>query len=65
MPTPTALDSEFYPNIMPGKVGMKRLFKQFYHKQFICWYGDDMPEITGWRWGGQAASVAVRSTEAD
>jgi xylulose-5-phosphate/fructose-6-phosphate phosphoketolase len=35
------------------------------HKTFICRYGDDMPEITGWRWGQEAASVAVRSTEAD
>jgi len=24
-----------------------------------------MPEITGWRWGQEAASVGVRSTEAD
>ena len=28
-------------------------------------YGDDMPEITGWRWGQEAASAGVRSTEAD
>ena len=27
------------------------------HKQFICRYGDDMPEITGWRWGQEAASA--------
>ena len=26
------------------------------HKQYICRYGDDMPEITGWRWGQEAAS---------
>jgi len=24
-----------------------------------------MPEITGWRWGQEAASATVRSTEAD
>jgi xylulose-5-phosphate/fructose-6-phosphate phosphoketolase len=24
-----------------------------------------MPEITGWRWGQEAASTGVRSTEAD
>src|SRR5215467_5183327 len=35
------------------------------HKQFISRYGDDMPEITGWRWGQEAASAGVRSTEAD
>jgi xylulose-5-phosphate/fructose-6-phosphate phosphoketolase len=35
------------------------------HKEYICRYGDDMPEITGWRWGHEAASTGVRSTEAD
>ena len=35
------------------------------HKAFITRYGDDMPEITGWRWGQEAASAAVHSTEAD
>jgi xylulose-5-phosphate/fructose-6-phosphate phosphoketolase len=35
------------------------------HKRFIARYGDEMPEITGWRWGQEAASVGVRSTEAD
>jgi xylulose-5-phosphate/fructose-6-phosphate phosphoketolase len=35
------------------------------HKQFIARYGDDMPEITGWSWGQEAASAAVHSTEAD
>ena len=39
--------------------------KLFDHKQFIARYGDDMPEITGWRWGQDAASAGVRSTEAD
>jgi len=24
-----------------------------------------MPEITGWRWGQEAAAAGVRSTEAD
>ena len=24
-------------------------------KAFIARYGDDMPEITGWRWGQEAA----------
>ena len=35
------------------------------HKEHIARYGDDMPEITGWRWGQEAASAGVRSTEAD
>ena len=35
------------------------------HKRFISRYGDDMPEITGWRWGQEAASAGARSTEAD
>jgi xylulose-5-phosphate/fructose-6-phosphate phosphoketolase len=35
------------------------------HKQYIARYGDDMPEITGWKWGQRSASGSVRSTEAD
>jgi xylulose-5-phosphate/fructose-6-phosphate phosphoketolase len=35
------------------------------HKQYIARHGDDMPEITRWRWGQEASTVAVRSTEAD
>ena len=35
------------------------------HKEYIARYGDDMPEITGWAWGREAATAAVRSTEAD
>jgi xylulose-5-phosphate/fructose-6-phosphate phosphoketolase len=35
------------------------------HKEFIERYGDDMPEITGWRWGQEAAAAGIRSTEAD
>jgi xylulose-5-phosphate/fructose-6-phosphate phosphoketolase len=36
------------------------------HKQYIYKYGEDMPQITGWRWGQlQAAGAAGTSTEAD
>jgi xylulose-5-phosphate/fructose-6-phosphate phosphoketolase len=35
------------------------------HKEYISRYGDDMPEITSWRWGQEAASAGVGSTESD
>ena len=36
------------------------------HKQYISRYGDDMPEITGWRWGQEAAAAGGSfPTEAD
>jgi xylulose-5-phosphate/fructose-6-phosphate phosphoketolase len=35
------------------------------HKEYFCRYGDDVPEITGWTWGREAASERVGSTEAD
>ncbi|MBC6983760.1 phosphoketolase [Caulobacter sp. 17J80-11] len=34
------------------------------HKAWIARYGDDMPEVAGWRWGREAGA-GVRSTEAD
>jgi xylulose-5-phosphate/fructose-6-phosphate phosphoketolase len=34
------------------------------HKEYIERYGDDMPEISGWRWGQQAQGAAT-STEGD
>jgi len=35
------------------------------HKEFIARHGDDMPEITGWTWGGANASATTGSTEGD
>ncbi len=35
------------------------------HRQYIVRHGDDMPEISGWKWGQQAASGGGSSTEAD
>jgi xylulose-5-phosphate/fructose-6-phosphate phosphoketolase len=35
------------------------------HKEFIARHGDDMPEITGWKWGQAAASEGMTSTEGD
>ncbi len=35
------------------------------HKEYIARYGDDMPDIAGWRWGREAGSATVRSTEGD
>ena len=36
------------------------------HEQYISEHGDDMPEITGWRWGGQeGARARGSSTEGD
>ena len=29
------------------------------HRQYICRYGDDMPEIKNWTWGGGAAAGAT------
>jgi xylulose-5-phosphate/fructose-6-phosphate phosphoketolase len=35
------------------------------HRQYITRYGDDMPEISGWTWGGATVSKTAGSTEAD
>jgi xylulose-5-phosphate/fructose-6-phosphate phosphoketolase len=35
------------------------------HREYICTFGDDMPEITGWRWGRRTASAGATSTEGD
>jgi xylulose-5-phosphate/fructose-6-phosphate phosphoketolase len=33
------------------------------HKHYICKYGDDMPEIAGWRWGQQEKAGGVRGSD--
>jgi xylulose-5-phosphate/fructose-6-phosphate phosphoketolase len=35
------------------------------HREYICRYGDDMPEIKNWTWGGADAGRRAESTEAD
>jgi xylulose-5-phosphate/fructose-6-phosphate phosphoketolase len=36
--------------------------KHIEHKQYIAKYGDDMPEITGWRWGQKFTGTVDTST---
>ncbi|HWB49231.1 MAG TPA: phosphoketolase family protein, partial [Stellaceae bacterium] len=36
------------------------------HREYIRRYGDDMPEVSGWRWGQEGAGAGARSsTEGD
>ena len=35
------------------------------HREYICRYGDDMPEIKNWTWGDRGAARGVTSTEGD
>ena len=32
------------------------------HKQYIAEHGDDMPEISGWKWGAKGAERRPPST---
>jgi xylulose-5-phosphate/fructose-6-phosphate phosphoketolase len=55
------------PNLAPRAAYAKQAIrdKLIDHKEYIARHGDDMPEITGWRWRQEAASAGVSSTEAD
>jgi xylulose-5-phosphate/fructose-6-phosphate phosphoketolase len=35
------------------------------HQEYICRYGDDMPDIKGWTWGKTGVARPAGSTEAD
>jgi xylulose-5-phosphate/fructose-6-phosphate phosphoketolase len=35
------------------------------HKQYVRRYGDDMPEIRDWRWGGRRVAAAAGSTDGE
>ncbi|HME86332.1 MAG TPA: hypothetical protein VKG91_17750, partial [Roseiarcus sp.] len=35
------------------------------HKEYICRYGDDMPEIKDWTWGGGTVARGATSTAGD
>jgi xylulose-5-phosphate/fructose-6-phosphate phosphoketolase len=39
--------------------------KRLAHKQYICEHGDDMPEISEWRWGQAKGGAQSTSTEGD
>jgi xylulose-5-phosphate/fructose-6-phosphate phosphoketolase len=35
------------------------------HREYIRRYGDDLPEIKNWTWGGTRSDRTASSTEAD
>jgi xylulose-5-phosphate/fructose-6-phosphate phosphoketolase len=35
------------------------------HREHICTFGDDMAEISGWKWGRSAPTSGATSTEGD
>jgi phosphoketolase len=58
------------PKLRPRAAYAKQAIrdKLMEHRQYICWYGDDMPEIADWRWGQEVAStgcVPQRRTMSD
>ena len=56
------------PQLGPKAAYTKQMIrdKLIDHKEYIRKYGDDMPEIAGWRWGKNSATKKARtSTEGD
>jgi xylulose-5-phosphate/fructose-6-phosphate phosphoketolase len=39
--------------------------KRLEHKAYIAEHGDDMPEITGWRWGREVQAARSQATSAE
>jgi len=55
------------PKLGPKAAYAKQIVrdKLIEHKEYIRIHGDDIPQISGWRWGQEAAVVGATSTEAD
>ncbi len=54
------------PQLAPRAAYVKQAIhdKLIEHKQYISKYGDDMPEIAGWKWS-QQGPVSKRGTSTD
>jgi xylulose-5-phosphate/fructose-6-phosphate phosphoketolase len=54
------------PHLAPRAAYAKQAIrdKLIDHQQYIARYGDDMPEITGWRWGSRSGAQPARADTA-
>jgi xylulose-5-phosphate/fructose-6-phosphate phosphoketolase len=52
------------PNVGPRAVYAIQAINQklIEHREYVNRYGDDMPEVTGWKWGQQAAMAREKTT---